>query len=77
MRSPAFCSIWYTDSASAASWSLSPRRGHHAGRGAAARIVIGEDEALLRQGLTHVLEHAGFTVVAAAADANAPGGEAG
>jgi DNA-binding NarL/FixJ family response regulator len=33
------------------------------------RIVIGEDEALLRQGLTHVLEHAGFTVVAAAADA--------
>jgi DNA-binding NarL/FixJ family response regulator len=33
------------------------------------RIVIGEDEALLRQGLTHVLEHAGFTVVATAADA--------
>jgi len=33
------------------------------------RIVIGEDEALLRQGLTHVLEHAGFTVVASAADA--------
>jgi DNA-binding NarL/FixJ family response regulator len=33
------------------------------------RIVIGEDEALLRQGLTHVLEHAGFEVVATAADA--------
>jgi DNA-binding NarL/FixJ family response regulator len=33
------------------------------------RIVIGEDEALLRQGLTHVLEHAGFAVVATAADA--------
>jgi DNA-binding NarL/FixJ family response regulator len=33
------------------------------------RIVIGEDEALLRQGLTHVLEHAGFEVVAAAANA--------
>ena len=33
------------------------------------RIVIGEDEALLRQGLTHVLEHAGFVVVATAADA--------
>jgi DNA-binding NarL/FixJ family response regulator len=33
------------------------------------RIVIGEDEALLRQGLTYVLEHAGYTVVATAADA--------
>jgi DNA-binding NarL/FixJ family response regulator len=33
------------------------------------RVVIGEDEALLREGLTHVLEHAGFTVVATAADA--------
>lgn len=33
------------------------------------RVVIGEDEALLRQGLTHVLEHAGFDVVATAADA--------
>jgi DNA-binding NarL/FixJ family response regulator len=34
------------------------------------RIVIGEDEALLRQGLTHVLEHAGYEVVATAADAD-------
>ncbi|MBN9099340.1 MULTISPECIES: response regulator transcription factor [unclassified Pseudonocardia] len=33
------------------------------------RVVIGEDEALLRQGLTHVLENAGFDVVATAADA--------
>lgn len=33
------------------------------------RIVIGEDEALLRQGLSHVLEHAGHDVVGAAADA--------
>lgn len=33
------------------------------------RIVIGEDEVLLRQGLTHLLEHAGFEVVATAADA--------
>ena len=33
------------------------------------RVVIGEDEVLLRQGLTHVLEHAGFEVVATAADA--------
>lgn len=33
------------------------------------RIVIGEDEALLRQGLTHVLEHAGHDVVGTAADA--------
>lgn len=32
------------------------------------RIVIGEDEALLRQGLTHVLEHAGHEVVGTAAD---------
>jgi len=34
------------------------------------RVVIGEDEVLLRQGLTHVLTHAGFEVVAAAADAD-------
>lgn len=33
------------------------------------RIVIGEDEALLRQGLTHVLEHAGYQVIGTAADA--------
>ena len=33
------------------------------------RVVIGEDEALLRQGLTHVLEHAGHQVVGTAADA--------
>lgn len=32
------------------------------------RVVIGEDEALLRQGLTHVLEHAGYEVVGTAAD---------
>ncbi len=33
------------------------------------RVVIGEDEALLREGLTHLLEHAGFDVVATAPDA--------
>jgi DNA-binding NarL/FixJ family response regulator len=33
------------------------------------RVVVGEDEALLRQGLTHVLEHAGYDVVGTAADA--------
>lgn len=33
------------------------------------RIMIGEDEALLRQGLTHVLEHAGHDVVGTAVDA--------
>ena len=33
------------------------------------RVVIGEDEALLRQGLTHVLEHAGYDVVGTAANA--------
>jgi DNA-binding NarL/FixJ family response regulator len=32
------------------------------------RIVIGEDEALLRTGLAHVLEHAGHEVVGAAAN---------
>jgi DNA-binding NarL/FixJ family response regulator len=32
--------------------------------------VVGEDEALLRRGLTHVLEHAGFDVVGTAADAD-------
>jgi DNA-binding NarL/FixJ family response regulator len=34
------------------------------------RVVIGEDEALMRRGLTLVLERAGFEVVAAAADAD-------
>jgi DNA-binding NarL/FixJ family response regulator len=34
------------------------------------RIVIGEDEALLRTGLTHVLQAAGFDVVAAVGDAH-------
>ena len=34
------------------------------------RIVIGEDEALLRAGLSHVLEQGGFDVVAAASDAD-------
>jgi DNA-binding NarL/FixJ family response regulator len=33
------------------------------------RLVIGEDESLLRHGLTHVLEHAGHQVVATAGDA--------
>ncbi|MGR6964272.1 response regulator transcription factor [Geodermatophilus sp. URMC 61] len=34
------------------------------------RVVIGEDEALLRTGLTHVLQAAGFEVVAAVGDAH-------
>jgi DNA-binding NarL/FixJ family response regulator len=34
------------------------------------RVVVGEDEALLRQGLTHVLEHAGYEVVGTAATAD-------
>ena len=34
------------------------------------RVVIGEDEALLRQGLVLVLEQGGFDVVAAVADAD-------
>jgi DNA-binding NarL/FixJ family response regulator len=33
------------------------------------RVVIGEDETLLRTGLTHVLQAAGFDVVAAVGDA--------
>lgn len=33
------------------------------------RVVVGEDEALLRQGLTHVLEHAGYEVVGTATSA--------
>jgi DNA-binding NarL/FixJ family response regulator len=33
------------------------------------RVVIGEDEALLRTGLTHVMQAAGFDVVAAVGDA--------
>jgi DNA-binding NarL/FixJ family response regulator len=33
------------------------------------RVVIGEDEALFREGLTHVLRAAGFDVLAAAGDA--------
>lgn len=35
------------------------------------RVVIGEDEALLREGMALVLERAGFEVVALAADADA------
>ncbi|HEY5980305.1 MAG TPA: response regulator transcription factor [Microlunatus sp.] len=34
------------------------------------RIVIGEDESLLRQGMTHLLERAGHQVVGTAADAD-------
>jgi DNA-binding NarL/FixJ family response regulator len=34
------------------------------------RIVIGEDEALLREGMTHLLEAAGHQVVATATDAD-------
>ncbi len=34
------------------------------------RVVIGEDEALLRTGLTHVLQAAGFDVVAAVGNAD-------
>lgn len=34
------------------------------------RILIGEDEALLRQGLTHLLEAAGYDVVGTATDAD-------
>ncbi|WP_138734556.1 response regulator transcription factor [Modestobacter excelsi] len=34
------------------------------------RIVIGEDEALLRTGLTHVMQAAGFDVVASVGDAH-------
>ena len=34
------------------------------------RVVIGEDEALLRTGLTHVMQAAGFDVVAAVGDAH-------
>ncbi|MPY93922.1 MAG: response regulator [Acidimicrobiia bacterium] len=34
------------------------------------RVVIGEDEALLRTGLTHVLDAGGFDVVAAVGDAD-------
>jgi DNA-binding NarL/FixJ family response regulator len=36
------------------------------------RIVIGEDQALMREGLGLVLERAGFTIVAVAADAERP-----
>ena len=36
------------------------------------RIVIGDDEPLLRQGLTHLLERAGHRVVGTAADAGEP-----
>lgn len=35
------------------------------------RVVIAEDSVLLREGLTRLLDSAGFTVVAAEADANA------
>jgi DNA-binding NarL/FixJ family response regulator len=34
------------------------------------RIVVGEDQALMREGIVHVLESAGFEVVGTAADAD-------
>jgi DNA-binding NarL/FixJ family response regulator len=34
------------------------------------RIVVGEDQALMREGIVHVLEEGGFDVVATAADAD-------
>jgi DNA-binding NarL/FixJ family response regulator len=34
------------------------------------RIVVGEDQALMREGIVHVLEESGFDVVATAADAD-------
>jgi DNA-binding NarL/FixJ family response regulator len=34
------------------------------------RIVVGEDQALMREGIVHVLEEGGFNVVATAADAD-------
>jgi DNA-binding NarL/FixJ family response regulator len=37
--------------------------------GAQIRVVVGEDQALFREGLIHVLEASGFDVVAAAGDA--------
>ena len=40
------------------------------------RVVIGEDEALMRQGLLLVMQQAGFDVVALATDADALVGEA-
>lgn len=46
-----------------------PRETGRFGPGAATRVVIGEDEALLRQGLALVLEGAGFEVAGAAGDA--------
>src|SRR4051812_26639798 len=43
--------------------------GSRSGDGRAVRVVIGEDQALLRQGIVRLLEDAGFDVVAEAADA--------
>ena len=48
-----------------------PRTRHHRRRGGPVRAVIGEDQALMREGLAHVVGSAGFEVVAAEADAEA------
>ena len=47
----------------------SPRAGRAAGAAVSLRIVIAEDQALLREGMVRLLEDAGFEVVAEAADA--------
>ena len=39
------------------------------GEGAQLRVVVGEDDLMMREGLVHVLTEAGFDVVAVAADA--------
>ncbi len=47
-----------------------PRAAHHDPRGAPMRVVIAEDLALLRDGLTRLLRDNGFEVVAAVDDAD-------
>ena len=47
-----------------------PRRGHADHRGAAVRVVIAEDQALLREGLARLFADGGHEVVAAVGDAD-------
>ena len=50
--------------------SSPPGHGHRRRRGAAVRVVIAEDQALLREGLRRLFEDAGHEVVAAVDDAD-------
>src|SRR5919106_6994218 len=59
---PAKCGSWPTSSAADGAPGAMASRGP-------IRIVVGEDQPIVREGIVHVLEAAGFEVVGVASDA--------